>query len=208
MLKGFLFDLDGTIWDSERTIVETIFQTVAEAGVKISENEARKQFKNSVSPIAVLRYYGVSTELFWRNYKKNYANIQLFFSDTHEILSTLTERERKIGFITSLKKEFALSLLRKFDLLEYYLVLITPSECRAPKPSPAPLNMAFDRLSIQNIQAIYVGDQNSDIIAANRAGCKSGLARWGVRNAINEPSDYVFQKLNDILPLSQGRADE
>ena len=208
MLKGFLFDLDGTIWDSERAIVETIFQTAAEAGVKISENEARKQFKNSVSPIAVLRHYGVSTESFWKKYKKNYANIQLFFSDTSEVLSTLMEREKRIGFITSLKKEFALSLLRKFALLKYSMVLITPSECRTSKPSPAPLSMAFNRLSIKNTQAIYIGDQNSDIIAANRAGCKSGLARWGVRNAINEPSDYVFQKLNDILPLSQEGVDE
>ena len=90
-----VFDLDGTIWDSERAIIETIFQTAAEAAIKISENEARKQFKNSVSPIAVLRHYGVSTESFWKKYKKNYANIQLFFSDTSEVLSTLMEREKK-----------------------------------------------------------------------------------------------------------------
>jgi pyrophosphatase PpaX len=203
MLKGFLFDLDGTIWDSEKTIVKTIFQTVSEAEIKISEDEILKQFKDSVSPIAVLSYYGVPTELFWKNYRKNYTDIQLFFNNTSEVLSTLLIRKRSIGFITSLKKEFALTLLEKFDLPKYSSVLITPSECRRAKPSPAPINMALSRLSIENIQSLYIGDQNSDIVASKRAGCKSGLAKWGARNAVIETPDYVFEKLGDVLPLSE-----
>jgi len=201
MLKGFLFDLDGTIWDSEKTIVRSIFQAASEANVKISEDEILKLFKNSVSPIVVLRDYGISTELFWKNYRKNYAAIQLFFNNTSEILNTLLKRERSIGFITSLKKEFTLALLDKFDLLKYSMILITPSECRTPKPSPAPINMALSRLSIDNTQSIYIGDQNSDIVAAKRAGCKSGLAKWGIRNPVDEVPDYFFETLSDVLPL-------
>ena len=129
--------------------------------------------------------------------------IPLFFIATSEVLVTLLRRERRIGFVTSLKKEFALSLLGKFDLLKYSSVLITPSECRTSKPSPAPINMAIDTLSIENTEAIYIGDQTSDIIAAERAGCKSGLAKWGKRNAVYGSPDYVFERISDVLPLSE-----
>jgi len=202
MLKGFLFDLDGTIWNSEKTIVRSIFQATSEANVRISEDEILKRFKNSASPIAVLRYYGISTELFWKNYRKNYAVIQLFFNNTSQVLNTLLKRERSVGFITSLKKEFTLALLEKFDLMKYSMILITPSECRTPKPSPAPINIALNRLSIDNTKSIYIGDQNSDILAAKRAGCKSGLAKWGIRNPVDETPDYVFETLSDVLSLS------
>jgi HAD superfamily hydrolase (TIGR01549 family) len=202
MLKGFLFDLDGTIWDSEKTIVKSIFQAASKQ-INVSENEILKQFKNSFSPIAVLRHYGISIELFWKSYRKNYTEIQLFFSNTPEVLNTLLKRERSIGFITSLKREFTLALLEKLGLLKYSNILITPSECRTSKPSPAPINMALSRLSIDSIQSIYVGDQNSDIVAAKRAGCKSGLAKWGIRSAVDETPDYVFEELSDVLPLSK-----
>jgi HAD superfamily hydrolase (TIGR01549 family) len=203
MLKGFLFDLDGTIWDSEKVIVKTIFQAASEIDLDVSDNQIVKQFKNSTSPIAVLKHYCIPADLFWKFYRKNYLGIELFFGNTVDIFGTLLERKRSIGFITSLKKEFALVLLQKFNLSEFPKIIITPSECRTTKPSPAPINMALNHLCVENVQAMYIGDQNSDIVAAKRTGCKSGLAKWGMRKCVEQHPDYVFEKLSDVLPLSE-----
>lgn len=201
MLKGFLFDLDGTLWDSEKTI-KTILQSSVESKAKIIENDILDELKNSISPMEILKKYEIPKESYWNLYRKNYAEIKLFFTDTPEVLETLLRRGKSVGFITSLKKEFVMSLLEKFGLLKYAQVLITPSECRTAKPSPTPVIMALNKLSIENVQAIYIGDQNSDILAAKRAGCKSGLAKWGNRT-VNETPDYVFEKLDDILLLRE-----
>jgi len=125
-----------------------------------------------------LKHYHIPADSYWKFYKKNYLGIELFFGNTVDIFNRLLERKRSIGFITSLKKEFALALLEKFSLSNFAKVLITPSECRTPKPSPVPIIMALKKLHVRNDRAVYIGDQNTDIVAATRAGCKSGLAKW------------------------------
>ncbi len=203
MLKGFLFDLDGTLWDSEKAIVKTIFQAASQAGIHAGKGQIAKQFKKATSPIIVLKHYHIPADVFWKFYKQNYMDVALFFGNTEDIFNTLLERKKTIGFITSLKKEYALSLLEKFNLSSYAKILITPSECRTPKPSPVSIIMALEKLHIRSEYAIYTGDQDSDIVAAKRAGCKSGLAKWGIRNDAKECPDYSFLHLEEILALSE-----
>jgi len=203
MIKGLLFDLDGTIWDSEGTIFRTILEAISEAGINAKDEEILKKFEQYRFPAKVLRVYGVSEDLFWRNYRKNYMNIPLFFDNTSDVFDKLLKSQRCIGFITSLRKKFALGLLKKFDLGKYCQVLITPSECRTTKPSPRPIIMALSKLAIENNQAIYIGDQDSDVIAARRAGCKSGLAAWNRSVSISEKPDYIFTSFDDLLLIKR-----
>lgn len=202
MIKGFLFDLDGTIWDSKQIILECLKKTIQHSTNKVvSMGELKKDFDNYGSHTKILKNYGVfSLNQYWSVYKHNYNKINLFFGNTNSILNRLIENNKTVGFVTSLKKEFALMLLEKFNLYKYQKVLVTPSDCRSTKPSTAPLKLALKILSLDNKEVIYIGDQDSDIIAAKATGCLSGLAKWGT-NPITQKSDYYLEKFDDILKL-------
>lgn len=200
--NAFLFDLDGTIWDSENAFVEALKPVLEEALCKSVQKELIHERLRENSPIGVMKDFNVySFNRFWREYKQNYESVTLFFDNTENVFKSLKERGVTLGIVTSLKKSVSLDLLHKFHLFELMSVIITPSETTARKPSPIPLLKALSSLQITSEEAIYVGNNDIDIMAAKRARCSSGLATWGVRSPISENPDFVFNKMEDLLSL-------
>jgi HAD superfamily hydrolase (TIGR01549 family) len=202
MLKAFLFDLDGTIWNSKAAAIEAIRQTIlAEKGKRINR-ETLEELITRDTPLEVLRLYGVhNNSLFWREYKKRYDLIALFFDDTSHIFQRMIDKKRKLGIVTSLKKNIAQDLVSKFSLSMFFSVMITPSDTRARKPSPKPILLALERLGLTAPEVVYIGDKEIDILAATNAGCKSGLAEWGNGAEISATPDYRLKKLHDVVAL-------
>jgi len=204
MLKAFLFDLDGTIWNSKTAAIEAIRQTILAEKQKRIRRETLEELIAQSTPLEVLRLYGVRNDsLFWREYKKRYNLIVLFFDDTNHIFQKMLNHKRELGVVTSLKKNIAQDLLAKFNLSVFFSVVITPSDTTARKPSPKPISLAIERLGLTAPEVIYIGDKEIDILAARNAGCKSGLAKWGNGVEISVVPDYRFRKLQDVLALCE-----
>jgi len=204
MIKSFLFDLDGTIWSSENTIIKSISQTIFDKkDIFVEEYQIKTLLRANFTFKEVLQKYKIySLSPYWTNYRKFMGSISLFFPETLQIFAKLQNKSSKIGFVTSLKKEFSMNLLKKFGLYDYANVIITPTECRTPKPNARSLLMAIRELHINSSEVIYIGDTENDVIAAKNARCFSGLAMWGNQQPINIKPDYVLNKLSDILGLS------
>jgi DNA protecting protein DprA len=197
-VKCLIFDLDGTLWDSSYAILVSIISLLKEKGVKTNEQNIDKIIKSS-SFLEILRKFEIKPEHFWRTYKKNYDKIKLFSPLTKEILSKLVGSQRKIGIVTTLKKQVALELLCHFNLKDIFSVIISSSETRARKPSPIPILKAIDLLNIPKNQVIYIGNTDADIQAAKSASCFFGLAAWNKSTFITQTPDYIFYSFEDLL---------
>lgn len=204
MIKGFLFDLDETIWSSENAIVSALCNTINnKSEINIEEEQIKNLLRQDFTFNDILKKYGIySLSQYWRNFRHSLTNINLFFPNTQERFQTLRSKQKKIGFVTSLKKEFSKGLLEKFDLLQFADTMITPSECRVPKPNPRSIRMAINELNLNPNEVIYIGDNEKDMKAAKNAGCFAGLAKWGNHQPIQSKLDYVFDNLGDILRLT------
>jgi HAD superfamily hydrolase (TIGR01549 family) len=198
--NGILFDLDGTIWDSENAFVETLKKVLEQAsGKAVQKATIRRKLRKS-TPIGVMKEFDFSSHnYFWNEYERNYHLVRLFFGNTKTVLKRLLRKRIKLGVVTSLKKKVALDLLRRFGLLALMEVIITPSDTRARKPSPVPVLKALNILQLEGDMVIYVGNSDLDIIAAREAGCSSGLAKWGAKQPILEKPCYVFCTLEELL---------
>ncbi|MBA7606307.1 Phosphoglycolate phosphatase [subsurface metagenome] len=204
-INAFLFDLDGTIWNSEPEIVNSLIQALSEVEIRQPTRKLiLNQLRESGSPNRVLRQYHVSLSVYWRKYRINCENIELFFDNTHEIFKALIDRRRNIGFVTALKKEHTFKLLHKFDLLRYSDIVITPSDTYKRKPNPGPILEALKHINKTGKfnSAIYIGNQESDIIAAKRAGCISCLAAWGTHGNIKEEPDFIINSLEELIKFT------
>lgn len=205
ILNAFFFDLDGTIWDSNNIIASAIYDTLKQiAKIETNESEIQHELTLYTSPFKLLQEYGISDySYYWKFYREKCECIQLYFENTAHVLNRLKENGKSIAYITSLKSEFSMKLLQKYNLDHFADAIITPSECRARKPNPKPIIMAIDICRVEKTSTIYIGDRDIDILAAKRAGCKSGLATWGVEGRISEKPDYRFENIYEILNLLQ-----
>lgn len=203
MIKGFLFDLDETIWSSEKAIIKTVLKTIYdEKNITLGYDDIKKLLRNNYTFKVILNKHNIySLYRYWKNYKENLEDVTLFFPETANLLKTLKDKGKKLGFVTSLKKEFVINLLKRFKLYTYADVIITPSECRVPKPNPRSINIAITSLHLNQNEVIYIGDNENDLKAAKAAGCLFGLANWGIYHTLDEKSDYIFNELSDILKL-------
>lgn len=203
MLTTFLFDLDGTLWDSKPVIIKTLKKVIVEKNNQnFSEKNLLDQLDKS-TPIQILNSHGINLDAFWNEYAKNISLIKLFFADTDSILADALNRKKKLGVVTSLKKTVAMAMLENFGLTNFFSTIVTPSDTTARKPSPKPVLIAIDRLKSDKKETIYLGDQEIDLIAAKSAGCYSGLALWGNNSKSTIAPDFELLTLRDILHLSE-----
>lgn len=195
-----LFDLDGTLWDSEKAFVETLRIILKESyGIRMQRRTIKRKLER-INPIQLLKDFDIySGNIFWREYKKNYFLVKLFFDNTGLILQELIKTGKKLGVVTSLRKSATIDLLTRFDLKTFMSIIITPSETRARKPSPIPIQKALNALRANCKKTIYIGDNDDDIIAAREAGCSSGLVGWGKKKPYFEKPDHVFFSIDELL---------
>lgn len=97
-----------------------------------------------------------------------------------ELLTALATRQIPIAIVTSSRNPFCERLI---DRLGWSIdVLVTRQDVRFPKPHPAGIFIALDRLGIEPESAIVVGDSPDDILAAQAANVYSIAALWGSHN--------------------------
>jgi HAD superfamily hydrolase (TIGR01549 family) len=89
--------------------------------------------------------------------------------------------------VTSGPRSYAERLLEHHGLL--LPVVVAYHDCASVKPHPAPLQLAATRLGVCPSECVYVGDEQTDEEAANRAG----MTYIAVAGASQEPSGGCMQ---------------
>lgn len=174
-----LFDLDGTLLDTEPVIIETMKRVlnkyrpdlVVDRDMEISflgptlKQTLTRFLPEEQIPEAIEVYRTINRELHEGNLKP--------IDHAPELLAHLKEQGYTLGIVSSKKKdmvEYGLSLM---DLQDYFQVIIGYDEVKEHKPSPEGILNACKALKVGHDEVIYVGDTYTDIGAANNAGVYS-----------------------------------
>lgn len=205
-----LFDLDGTVADTDQMIIETMYtmydlyrggkKTPIEeiyyfSGPPIKET-LKKEFPHQDNDFMVKEFVRLS----WNNYDK-YAKRYPYVK---EIINILINRGIKVGLVTSKAKLNTIHCLEVIDLKEEFSYFVTSDDVKNNKPDPEGIYLAMKHFSISDKRKVlYIGDNNSDYYAALNAGVDVALVSWGPReiNRNNKPNYWLddYRKLEDII---------
>ncbi|UOQ84621.1 HAD family hydrolase [Gracilibacillus salinarum] len=207
MFETVLFDVDGTLIDTEYVMTKSLQKTLLEEKkltvpieslhfiLGIPGKEAIKQFVKNDSDIEpLLSAWGKNVLQF-----SSYATV---FPEVQVTLEKLRKMNKKLGIITSKTNEEMQNEFDHFELKHYFDVVITASDTELHKPNPEPIQKAIDILAVNKDTSIYVGDSIYDMQSALSCGVSFGLARWG---ALDKPEfenlDIQLQQPSSILDL-------
>lgn len=90
--------------------------------------------------------------------------------------------------------------------MPFFDVIVGLDDCKEPKPSPEPLLKAINELYIEPKDCIYIGDQPTDVLAANAAGIECFGALWGEgqkEKLLSVSPAGLLQKPEDILVIDR-----
>ncbi|GCE14968.1 HAD family hydrolase [Tengunoibacter tsumagoiensis] len=183
-MKAILFDLDGTLINSEWLAKESYNYGV------------RQVVQRDLSPLEIQHIAGKPISVFLTNFPGQETEIltTIFYyyeqhlekirpyDQIHDMLQELSSAGLKMGIVTSQLRIFAEKVLANTDLKSYFQTIISAEDCQEHKPHPLPLLHAAQHLDIHVNDCVYIGDQLTDIEAAHAAGMKSGAALWGEGN--------------------------
>jgi len=195
-----LFDLDGTLIDSTPAILES-FQVAFETFNK--KNPKDEEIKKLIGlPLDIMfEKLGVETSKKWDYvdaYKKHYRPISKQKTTLLPFAKeTIIEASKiaTLGIVTTKTAKYSEELMKHFNVMEYFKVLIGREDVQNPKPHPEPILKALKKLKYNNHKAYMIGDTCLDSISAKEAGIFSigVLSGYGDETKLRECSDFIFQ---------------
>ena len=115
----------------------------------------------------------------------------------NEIIEKLS-KDYKLGIVSGRVRESIYSVPQLKKLEEYFKVVVAYQDTDNHKPHPDPLLLAAQKLGISPEECVYIGDAESDIVAAKAAGMKSIMyARNKSQSA--DVSTSVFSEIPELI---------
>ncbi len=203
-----LFDLDGTLCDSERGIAQCI--SAALDYYKIPYDDAI--LHKMVGPpfrVSMREFFGVDDERVegmisiyrglydvdgWRN-----CNV---YDGIESLLSRLKEDGFRLAVATSKPLRFTEKMIKELDLAKYFEFVGGAESDSSRDSKTAVIEYVFENMNITDkSKVVIVGDRLYDIVGAKNTGISSIGALWGYGTQEELESygaDYVFATPDEV----------
>ncbi|MEG0406194.1 MAG: HAD-IA family hydrolase [Acinetobacter sp.] len=210
-VQGALFDMDGTMFDTERLRFQTLKQASNEfIGQEFSDEYLMQCLGLSAKASEQLAQNFYGTDVPYTAIRKRADEIELAFVRQNGVpikkgLIQVLERLRKSGLrmavATSSRRAIAEEYLINANVYKFFDLLVCGDEVEQGKPHPEIFITAAQRLNLQPQQCLMFEDSENGINSASEAGGITILLK-----DIKEPSDqmlaqtkFYYQDMNECL---------
>lgn len=180
-----LFDLDGTLIDSVRLILDSYHHTLARHGLPPRTDQhwleglgtpLRTQFREwSEDPDRI-----EAMVLTYREYNlANHDRQVTAYPGVVEMVTAVRAAGIRTALVTSKNREGALRGLRLVGLGDSMEIVIGADDVTNHKPHPEPVLRALETMAVAPGQALFVGDSVHDMSSGRAAGTATGAVLWG-----------------------------
>ncbi len=180
-----LFDLDGTLIDSIRLILDSYHHTLEVHRLPAKTDTEWLaglgtplwvQFREwSDDPAQLERLIAT-----YREYNISHHDAMVSaYPGVVEMVGAIRKAGLRTGLVTSKNRTGALRGLKRIGLEDAIDLIVGADEVANPKPHPEPIQVALEKLAGMPEQAIYVGDSVHDMVSGRAAGVATGAVLWG-----------------------------
>ena len=204
--KVLLFDLDGTLCDTDEMIVQTMHAIYKDyKPVKVRTREELYYFSGPPIRDTLAREFPdydpeEMYDVFKRVSEGFYASCVTAYKDELEVLTKLKENGYLLGVVTNKGYPLTIYSLEICGIKHLFDVVISADDVRIPKPDPEGVYIALKKLGIKDKKdCLYVGDNDIDYVTASNAGVDTLLVTWGPRKInVLDKAKYLAKSYNDI----------
>ena len=207
-MKGIIFDVDGTLWDSTEMVAVAWNKVIKDEGIEhkeLEEKDLKKEFGKPMEAIGESLFPEMPKDEMMKLMEKmlKYENGLVasgpcvIFEGVQETIKKLSEKY-PLYIVSNCQDGYIEAFIKAHKLEKYF----SDTECwgRTRAPKAVSNRTLIERNNLSN--PVYVGDTAGDASAAREAEIDFIYAEYGFGEV--EPSLYVgvidsFKELKDIL---------
>jgi len=220
MIRAIIFDLDNTLVDfmtMKDRAIDAAVHAMVDSGLEMTQAQAKEKI-NAIYKRAGIEYQQVFDEFLKVEYgtidnKIISAGIVAYRTAREaalkpypKVFPTLIELIKmgiKLAIVSDAPSNEAWLRLSYLNFHHLFDVIITYDESREKKPSPAPFNLALNKLKLSANECLMIGDwAERDVVGAKAVGMKTVFARYGdTFNTMHPGSDYDINSISELISI-------
>lgn len=212
MIKGIIFDLDGTLAYTFEDIRDSIDEMRAAYGLPPISDELMTKIVNF--PARGFAEYGLESEpseekieealeIYVAAYDRNYLNKTKVYEGLPEVMAKLKADGLKLAVYSNKIDAYVKKIMIPLYGEGLFDVLMGPDGIR-PKPDPAGANIIADKWGLDPSEIAFVGDSVLDMKTSINAGMTGIGVSWGYtkRELLSEAgAKYIVDTRPELLSL-------
>lgn len=203
-MPAFIWDLDGTLFDSYGVMVSSIVDTMNGFGVQLDYNKVHEfVIRYSVNKffVEISKNTGISIDSIRASYNLISSN-RVFditlMNNARDALYALTLKRYR-HFVYSHRGLSSNVLIDHFNMRHVFEEVVTSQNEFPRKPAPDALNYLISKYYLDRENTYYVGDRILDMESANNAGIKGIL--YLKPNGVGETTNLATYVVSDLMEI-------
>lgn len=182
-----LFDMDGTVADSDPMIIEAmhILYDKYRDGKRTPDSEIIYFSGPPIRETLKKEFPDLDQEFIYDEFHKEsyklYSTHVFAYPHSKEVLLELKKEGFKLGIVTNKIHSLTEYALKCIDLDNIFDLIIGSNDVSKPKPCGEGVLKAIDSFQETREKTLYIGDNKSDYLTAVDAGVDCCLVSWGPR---------------------------
>ena len=209
-VRVLIFDLDGTLIDSQRDLVRSVNAMRREMRLDELHEDTISGYIGHGAPQLVGRALGESAsaeereqalKFFLAHYEEHKLDSTCAYPGVTEALEQLAAFPMAI--LTNKPVRVSVRILEGLGLAKYFRAVYGGNSFETKKPDPLGANTILREFAASPNEAILIGDSEVDVQTARNAGTLAAAVNYGFgsHDRAAHPADIYLDRLIDLAPL-------
>lgn len=199
MINTILFDLDGTLVDTAPDLGYALNIQLKRHGKPTLSDASIRPFASHGSRGLIGFGFGITPkddnfiamrDEYLAIYDTVFTRSPVLLDGVAELLQAIENEQLKWGIVTNKPGRFTRRLIESMGLHQRAACVVSGDDAPQPKPSPATLLLACEKVGVKPKNCIYVGDAERDIQAGKAAGMQTVVALFGYIDVTDKPHEW------------------
>lgn len=202
----FIFDMDGTITNTNRLIFDS-FNHIVESygGARKTDREIAALFgppeEGALEAIVGPDRLDEAMVRYLKYYREHHQALASVYAGMPEVLDDLDRRGVSLALFTGKGRHTTAITLEMFGLQHYFRKVVTGNDVTRHKPSGEGIESILKEFGVSKERSVMVGDSPADILAARDAGIAVASVLWDPfarERVLKHERDHTFHTVAEF----------